>query len=266
MFSFGCKGEEYDIVNRREKTNETVQELFHKPASGNEGTDPEFMQILQGFIFGEVFVTGSLNGRMRELVTITVLTAIQALPQLKSHLTACLNVGCTPTELREVIYQCAPFLGFPRTLNAIDVMNKVFQSIGIQLPLPRQGTLDSDEERYERGLAVQEALCDSAGEERYTWLPGPFAQAVPCFLTELCYGDFHTRKGLEAKTRELLLVVLLAALGGAEVQLKSHISGALKLGCTAEEIVCALVHAGCYMGFPSLFQALDAGKELLEER
>ena len=217
-------------MNRREKTNETVQELFHKPASGNEGTDPEFMQILQGFIFGEVFVTGSLNGRMRELVTITVLTAIQALPQLKSHL------------------------------------NKVFQSIGIQLPLPRQGTLDSDEERYERGLAVQEALCDSAGEERYTWLPGPFAQAVPCFLTELCYGDFHTRKGLEAKTRELLLVVLLAALGGAEVQLKSHISGALKLGCTAEEIVCALVHAGCYMGFPSLFQALDAGKELLEER
>ena len=39
-----------------------------------------------------------------------------------------------------------------------------------------------------------------------------------------------------------------------------------EMGCTAEEIVCALVHAGCYMGFPSLFQALDAGKELLEER
>ena len=77
-------------MERRERTEEKVQELFHAPAAGDEGTDPEFMQILQNYIFGDVCYTGSLDNRMRELVTITVLAAVQALPQLKAHLGACM--------------------------------------------------------------------------------------------------------------------------------------------------------------------------------
>ena len=60
-------------------------------------------------------------------------------------------------------------------------------------------------------------------------------------------------------------MVLLAALGGAETQLKSHVEGALKAGNTREELVCALVHAGCYMGIPRLFNALNACRELLSQ-
>lgn len=41
-------------MERRERTEEKVQELFHAPAAGDEGTDPEFMQILQNYIFGDV--------------------------------------------------------------------------------------------------------------------------------------------------------------------------------------------------------------------
>ena len=40
-------------MDRRERTNAKMQELFHTPAAGEEGTDPEFMQILQGYIFGD---------------------------------------------------------------------------------------------------------------------------------------------------------------------------------------------------------------------
>ena len=251
-------------MDRRERTNAKMQELFHTPAAGEEGTDPEFMQILQGYIFGDVCYTGSLDDRMRELVTITVLTTIQALPQLKAHLGACLNVGCTPVELREAVYQCAPFIGFPRTLNAISVMNEVFREHGIELPLPRQGTLSSSEERYEKGLAIQEPVYGTEIKERYTWLPGEFAQAVPRFLTELGFGDFNTRTGMDTKTRELLTVIILASMGGAEVQVRSHVYGALKVGSSREEVVCALVHAGAYMGIPRLFNALNACKDLLQ--
>ena len=251
-------------MERRERTEEKVQELFHAPAAGDEGTDPEFMQILQNYIFGDVCYTGSLDNRMRELVTITVLAAVQALPQLKAHLGACLHVGCTPVELREAVYQCAPFLGFPRTLNAIAVLNEVLTEQGITLPLPRQGTLTSEQERYEKGSALQPPACGDAFRERCARLPGGFAQAVPRFLTELCFGDFNTRSGLDGKTRELLTVVLLAALGGAELQVKSHVEGALKAGNTKEEVVCALVHAGGYMGIPRLFNALNACRELLQ--
>ena len=253
-------------MNRKERTEQKMQELFHSHAAGDEGTDGEFMQILQGYIFGDVCYTGSLDNRMRELVTVTVLTTISALPQIKAHVQASLNAGCTPVEIREAVYQCAPFIGFPKTLNAISAMNEVFAENGIELPLPSQKTLtgENDEERYQKGLKIQEPLYGTEIADRYTWLPGAFAQAVPRFLTELCFGDFQTRVGLNGKTRELLTVVLLAALGGAEVQLKSHVEGALKAGNSREEVVCALVHASGYMGLPRLFNALNGCRELLE--
>ena len=253
-------------MNRKERTEQKVQELFHHPAAGDEGTDGEFMQILQGYIFGDVCFTGSLDNRLRELVTVTVLTTLSTLPQLKSHVQASLNAGCTPVEIREAVYQCAPFIGFPKTLNAISTMNEVFAGNGIELPLPSQKTLtgESEEERFQRGLEIQAPLYGTEIADRYTWLPGEFAQAVPRFLTELCFGDFNTRSGLDGKTRELLTVVLLAALGGAELQVKSHVEGALKAGNTKEEVVCALVHAGGYMGIPRLFNALNACRELLQ--
>lgn len=253
-------------MNRKERTEQKVQELFHHPAAGDEGTDGEFMQILQGYIFGDVCFTGSLDNRLRELVTVTVLTTLSTLPQLKAYVQASLNAGCTPVEIREAVYQCAPFIGFPKTLNAISTMNEVFAGNGIQLPLPSQKTLtgESEEERFQRGLEIQAPLYGTEIADRYTWLPGEFAQAVPRFLTELCFGDFNTRSGLDGKTRELLTVVLLAALGGAELQVKSHVEGALKAGNTKEEVVCALVHAGGYMGIPRLFNALNACRELLQ--
>lgn len=252
-------------MDRRDRTEEKMQELFHTHAAGNEGNDPEFMQILQGFIFGDVCYTGSLDNRMRELVTITVLTTLSTLPQLKAHVQAGLNAGCTPVEIREAVYQCAPFIGFPKTLNAIDTMNQVFQQQGITLPLPEQKTILEDQERFARGRELQAPIYGTEIADRYTWLPGEFAEAVPRFLTELCFGDFSTRSGLDTKTRELLIVVLLASLGGADVQVKSHVAGALKVGNTREEIVCALVHASGYMGIPRLFNSLNVSKELLAQ-
>lgn len=253
-------------MNREERTEQKMQELFHSHAAGDEGSDGEFMQILQGYIFGDVCYTGSLDNRMRELVTVTVLTVLSALPQIKAHVGASLNAGCTPVEVREAVYQCAPFIGFPKTLNAIAAMNEVFTQNGIELPLPKQKTLAFSEERYEKGLAIQTLLYGNEIKDRYTWLPKPFDEAVPRFLTELCFGDFNTRGGLEEKTRELLTVVLLAAMGGAEVQVKSHVEGALKAGNTREEIVCALVHASSYMGIPRLFNALNACRDLLADK
>lgn len=252
-------------MDRRERTEEKVQELFHAPAAGEQGTDPEFMQILQGYIFGDLCYTGSLDNRMRELITITILTSLNTLPQLKAHVQAGLNVGCTPVEIREAVYQCAPFIGFPKTLNAIGTMNEVFTENGIQLPLPKQGTVTNPEDRYEKGLALQAPIYGNEIADRYAYLPGEFAQAVPRFLTEFCFGDFNTRSGLDGKTRELLTVVLLASMGGAEVQVKSHVDGALKTGSTKEEVVCALVHAGAYMGIPRLFNALNACKDVLAQ-
>ena len=107
------------------------------------------MAILRHVIFGEVFQIGGLDDRTRELITVVVLVTNQTLPQLRSHTAAALNVGVSPVEIREAVYQCAPFLGFPKTLNGVTVINEVFAERGIELPLPDQATVTEDD-RFER--------------------------------------------------------------------------------------------------------------------
>lgn len=248
-------------MNRIQQCEEKFMELFGTTPVKNEGTDPEFMRILQRFIFGQVCYTGELDNRIRELITITVLSVNQTLPQLRSHVKACLHVGCTPVEIREVIYQCAPFIGFPKTLNAIAAMNEVFTAENISLPLENQETIP-DEERYRAGLTIQEPLYGSEIREKYAYLPETFAEAVPRFLTEFCFGDFYTREGLDKKERELLIFVLLSALGSADLQVYSHAAGALKAGCTKEDLLASLLHAMPYMGFPRMLNALNSLRPL----
>ncbi len=57
------------------------------------------------------------------MITIVTLTTQQTLPQLKAHTNAALNIGISPIKIREAIYQFAPFIGFPKTLNAINIIN-----------------------------------------------------------------------------------------------------------------------------------------------
>ena len=123
-----------DTTNRIENAKQKYEELFRQVQSVSNSNDPELMSILQNFIFGEVFYTGNLNDTIRELITITTLATNQLLPQLTAHTNAALNIGVKPIEIREVIYQLAPFIGFPKVLNAMDTINSAFKSRGMKLP------------------------------------------------------------------------------------------------------------------------------------
>ena len=101
-------------MDRIELCKKNYTTLFGGEALTGQGTDPEMMDILQKFIFGEVFRTGELDIKTREMITCVTLATMQTLPQLKAHAGAALNVGVTPVELREAIYSCAPFIGFPK--------------------------------------------------------------------------------------------------------------------------------------------------------
>src|SRR4051812_17931153 len=110
--------------------------------------------ILSIFIFGEVFYQGDLDDKKRELITLVVLATNQTLPQLKAHVSAALNVGLTAVEIKEAVYQCAPYIGFPKTLNAINEVIEVFIGQNIDLPIESPKTVDEDN-RFDKGLAVQ---------------------------------------------------------------------------------------------------------------
>jgi 4-carboxymuconolactone decarboxylase len=218
------------------------------------------MNILQRFIFGEVFYIGNLDDKTRELITITALTANQTLPQLKAHTNAALNIGVTAIEIREVVYQCAPFIGFPKVLNALDTINCVFTSRGIKLSLENKGTVQENE-RFEKGKEKQYPLYGEGMKKYMKDLPGGLGEVIPKMLTETCFGDFYTREGLDIKTRELIIYCALATLGGTERQMASHAVGNLKVGNTKETLISAMVQCYPYIGFPRVSNAISVIKE-----
>lgn len=242
-------------MDRIEVCKQNYTALFGGEALTGQGTDPEFMAILQKFIFGEVFAVGDLDLKTRELITCTTLAVMQTLPQLKAHVGAALNVGATPVELREAIYQCAPFIGFPKTLNAIAVMNEVFTEKGIQLPLEPQGTV-TEENRHEKGFAVQQPLYGDEIERRFANVPGGMGEDVARFLTDYYFGEICTRGGLDLKTRELLIYCVLTTIE-ADSQLRSHTLGNLKIGNSRETLAAAVIQCLPYIGFPPAMKALN---------
>jgi 4-carboxymuconolactone decarboxylase len=94
---------------------------------------PDFARYLIEFPFGDIYSRPGLDLKSREVAAVAVMTALgNAQTQLKVHIHAALNVGCTREEIVEVIMQTAVYAGFPSALNAMSVANEVFQERAAQ--------------------------------------------------------------------------------------------------------------------------------------
>ncbi len=85
------------------------------------------------------------------------------------------------------------------------------------------------------------------------------------YVVEFPYGDIYTRPGLDLKIRELVTISAITTMGGADNQLKSHIRGALNVGCTKEEILEVIIQMAVYAGFPRAINGVLAAKEVFGE-
>ena len=248
-----------DNMNRIEACKQNYHTLFGGEALTGQGPDPEMMDILQKFIFGEVFQTGELTLKQREMITCITLATMQTLPQLKSHAGAALNVGVTPEELREVMYLTAPFIGFPKMLNAVTAVNEVFKERGISLPLEKQGTV-TEETRHETGKAIQDRLYPGGIASVMEGLPGDMGKYVEQLLTDYFFGEIYSRGALDLQTRELLGYCVLTTLE-AESQLHSHYHGNINVGNSPETLTAAVIQCLPYIGFPAAIKALRIIKQ-----
>ena len=257
--SLSATAQTTDTMNRIEVCKQNYRTLFGGEALTGQGTDPEMMDILQKFIFGEVFQTGELTLRQREMITCITLATMQTLPQLKAHAGAALNVGVTPEELREVMYLTAPFIGFPKMLNAVATVNEVFKERGISLPLEKQGKV-KEETRHETGKAIQDKLYPGGIASVMESVPGNMGKDVEQFLTDYFFGDIYSRGALDLQTRELLGYCVLTTLE-AESQLHSHYHGNINAGNSPETLTAAVIQCLPYIGFPAAIKALRIIKE-----
>ena len=88
---------------------------------------PDLARYVIEFPFGDIFSRPGLDLKSREIAVVAALTALgTAAPQLNSHINNALNVGCSRTEIVEIIIQMAVYAGFPAALNGMDVAKEVF--------------------------------------------------------------------------------------------------------------------------------------------
>ncbi|MEH6616617.1 MAG: carboxymuconolactone decarboxylase family protein [Porticoccus sp.] len=120
------------------------------------------------------------------------------------------------------------------------------------------------EEDYQRGMKVRRQVMGDEFVDRAMDAVTEFTQPVQGYINENCWGSVWARETLPLKTRSIITIATLAALK-APTELKGHVRGAIRNGCTPEEIREVLLHTGPYIGAPALQEAFRAAKEVLEE-
>jgi len=226
-------------------------------------TDPELIEVFDNFAFDEVLEYGNLDTRTRLMVILASMIASQALGEYKVMLSGALNVGVTPVEVKEIVYQAVPYVGMAKVYDFIHATNEILESRGIKLPLEGQSTTSS-ETRFEKGLAVQTAIVGERIKKMYEESPANQLH-IQRYLSANCFGDYVARSGIDLKTRELLTFSMLLSLGGCEPQLKGHIQGNLNVGNDKERLLSVVTQLLPYVGYPRTLNAIRCLNEVVPE-
>jgi len=114
---------------------------------------------------------------------------------------------------------------------------------------------------FDRGMQMRRAVLGDEHVDRSWKNSTPFDEDFVRFITEVAWGSVWAREGLDLKTRHMITIAIIAALG-REHELKLHINASPNTGITAEELKEVLLHVAAYAGIPAANSAFAIAKEL----
>jgi len=238
----------------REDAQRNHDALFPDHTSTLKVMDPELIEIFDNWAFGDVLEDDTLNARTRLMVQLAAIIASHAVNEYRAMVGGALNIGVTPIEVKEIVYQAVPYVGMAKVFDFLHVTNEVLQSRGVALPLAGQSTTTA-ETRHNQGLAVQQRIFGEAIDQMYARSPKDQLH-IQRYLSANCFGDYYTRTGLDVRMRELLTFAMLAALGGCEPQLAGHVAGNLSVGNDRRVLTSTVTHLLPFIGYPRTLNAL----------
>jgi 4-carboxymuconolactone decarboxylase len=118
-------------------------------------------------------------------------------------------------------------------------------------------------EKWEEGLAVRRAVLGEDHVDQALANATDFTKPLQDLVTENCWGEIWTRETIPKRIRSLITIAILTALKSPE-ELKLHVRGALRNGCTVEEIQDVLLQATVYCGVPAGVAAFRAAKDIID--
>jgi 4-carboxymuconolactone decarboxylase len=117
---------------------------------------------------------------------------------------------------------------------------------------------------WQRGLDTRKAVLGTEHVERSMNGVSEFARPMQDLVTEYCWGAIWTREGIDRKTRSLVNLGMLTALGRNH-ELGVHVRGAIQNGCTPEEIREVLMQTAIYVGVPAALESFRVAEQVLRE-
>lgn len=243
--------------------NQKAQEYHDRMFPGYESkllkSDPEFIELFDNFAFDEVVNNDDLDDQTRMMAILATLLGCQGIDEFKPMLTAAYNLGVTPIEIKEIVYQSVAYLGIGRVFPFIHAVNDFCTNNNIPLPLDEQSTT-TPENRLEKG---NQAQIDIFGEEMRDFYKSGAGDSkhINYWLTSNCFGDYYTREGLNYKQREMITFCLLAAQGGCEPQLTSHAAANIRLGNNKIFLINVISQCIPFIGYPRSLNALRCVNE-----
>lgn len=122
----------------------------------------------------------------------------------------------------------------------------------------------SEDGRLEEGARVRGEVLGEEHVRRSLEAASEFTRPMQEFATEYCWGAIWARPGLSRRERSLVNLGMLAALGRSH-ELAVHVRGAVRNGCTTEEIQETLLQAAAYAGVPAGMEAFRVAEAVLEQ-
>ena len=116
---------------------------------------------------------------------------------------------------------------------------------------------------YDQGLATRKAVLGADYVDAALQKATEFTQPLQDLVTRHAWGNTWQRGGLDLKTRSIVTVSMLVALGKMH-ELKIHVRGALNNGVTREELQEIFLHASVYCGFPAAVDAFRNAAEVVD--
>jgi len=174
-----------------------------------------------------------LSDRQKAMIPIAAFTATGNMLKLETALRAGLDAGLTINEIKEILVHTYAYAGFPRALNGITTFMTVLDTRkekGIHDKTGKEATpMPADFDKAAYGHKVRNSLVGSDLSKRTSGYP-VFAPIIDRFLVEHLFADIFYRDVLSHQERELATISILAAMTGAETQLKAHLKIAMNMG------------------------------------
>jgi 4-carboxymuconolactone decarboxylase len=177
----------------------------------------------------------SLTARQEAIVPVAALAGIGDQVNLKSALGKGLDAGLTINEIKEILVQLYAYAGFPRSLNAIStfqiVVNDRKKNGKIDIEGKEPEKINFNGNKYQFGMDTQAKLTGKSANSTQAFVP-----VIDTFLKEHLFGDIFGRNNLDYQSREIATISILATIGGADAQLRSHLSVGRNTGLTEGQL------------------------------